>query len=370
MPTWTPNVDRYDFNFKKRIVMLACRGKSRKDICKIMNKSKPIIDAVLNKYCNNRYLNSNWLYDESFERKVIYLYKNTNQGCIKISKYLNVSYVSIMNILHRNNVEIREPNQYRTYTLDENYFEIIDTEHKAYWIGFLMADGCVSRGRVTRLSLNKRDINSLENFKLDVGSNASIEIGEHDMRIVNLYSCKMVNDLSKYGIVQNKTKSLKFPNNIDSKLIKHVIRGYFDGDGCITSSVNSRYLSASVQIAGTKHVVEKIQKEFISIGTTKGSLYKRKDRNVYILCIGGTTNLYKIYKYLYDNSTIKMERKYNKFKSYFSKRNQINKEHVAEIKLRKFGETPKSTSYNYLNLVKRYLTIYDVETDNTEPSLE
>jgi len=56
--------------------------------------------------------------------------------------------------------------------MDENFFENIDTKEKAYWLGFLYADGYVSQSnnRLT-LDLSKKDYQQLEKFCNAVGAN-------------------------------------------------------------------------------------------------------------------------------------------------------------------------------------------------------
>lgn len=316
MPTWVPNVNKYDLNFKKRIIVLFCRGKTRDEICKIVSKSKPIVSAIINKYYKLR--NNNWSYSEMFERKVIYLYTHTKCGCVKIGKYLNIDQSCINEILKRNNINIRNFTDYRKYNLNEDYFEIIDTPEKAYWLGLMYADGCSSRNRISRLSLNEVDLQSLIDFRNDVCSNIPIQNGKHGMKILNLYSKKMNLDLANHGCVNNKTFKIKFPD-INNELINHFIRGYFDGDGCITWHINKNgYLYCQASIAGTYDFLFIIRKILISLGFSKGSLIKRG--NIYVLYIGGNNNIKKLFDFLYKDATRYMQRKYNKFNSYFEKK--------------------------------------------------
>lgn len=35
----------------------------------------------------------------------------------------------------------------RSYALQEDYFDKIDTQEKAYWLGFIAADGCIGEQR-------------------------------------------------------------------------------------------------------------------------------------------------------------------------------------------------------------------------------
>lgn len=326
MPTWKPNVSKYSFEFKKRIVQLHCRNKTHKEISKIVSKSEPVILAVINNYDKRRSLN--FKCSEYTEMLAIKLYTKTKIGGIKISRYLNINVSMFYDILKRNDIPVREPNEYRKYTLDEEYFKNINTEHKAYWLGLLIADGCNSRGRVTRLSLNKKDIHILESMKKDLSSNQEIVFGKHNMAILNINSRKLTKSLEKFGFVENKTYKTFLPN-IPYDLYRHFIRGYFDGDGCITYSVCKSYNKkktkvrnnyvANFTLAGTETILHEVQKIFISeIGLNKTKMIKT--RGVSVLAYGGHNNINAIYNFLYENSTIYLKRKKNKFEDYFAKR--------------------------------------------------
>lgn len=316
MPTWKPNLDKYDINFKIRVVKLYCRGKSRKEISELVGKSLPIINAIISHYLVER--NANWVVSERFERKVVYLYTKTHVGCTKIAQYLGITESLVCRILKRNNIEIRRPESYRVYKLNEDYFETIDTEDKAYWLGFLMADGCNSRDRAIKFSLNKMDTKSLEDFNKCLGSDAPIKEDRHDMRTLMIHSRKMLNDLIKYGFVMNKTDKVTFPN-IPEELHRHFIRGLFDGDGCITvgvrKSLTGQTLGAHFMIAGTCEILESIQNILIeNCNVSRTKLISRK--GIYVLTYGGAKMLKRIYDFIYSDATIYMERKHVKYKQF------------------------------------------------------
>ncbi|AIY85345.1 LAGLIDADG-like domain protein (plasmid) [Clostridium baratii str. Sullivan] len=321
MPTWKPNLSNYSFEFKKRVVVLYCRGKTHKEISEIVLKSEPIIGAIVNNYLKER--NNNWKCTKSQEKLAIKFYTNTNIGGTKISRYLNIKELMFYDILKRYGVKKRNLNEYRKYSLNENFFEKIDTEIKAYLLGFLLADGCNSRDRITRISINKRDIDILHYFKKFLNSNAPIKEEAYDIATLNLYSRKLTMDLKKFGFTENKTKNVKFPN-INNDLKRHFIRGYFDGDGSISFServIKRKYgiyksYACIFSIAGNKILLESIQEELIN----NCSLNKTKlinSKNIKILSYGGHNSIKKIYDYLYDGSSIYLNRKKDKFKEYF-----------------------------------------------------
>ena len=323
METWKPNLEKYSFEFKKRVIILYCRGKTHKEISKIVGKGEKTIQAIVKHYWIGR--NHNWKTTERFERKVIYLYTHTNVGATKISRYLGVKEGLVCTILKRNGVSIKTPDSFRRYDLNEHYFDVIDTEEKAYWLGFLMADGCNSRDRAIKFSLNKQDLDSLEKFNKSIGSNAPIKDDQHDMKTLMIHSRRLVNELMKYGFIRNKTHQVVFPD-LEEEFYRHFIRGLFDGDGCITvgikKSARGKTKGASFMIAGTEMVLTTIQEILINnCQVSRTKLIKRK--SIHVLTYGGTRMLERIYHYLYDDSTIYMERKYAKFTQFLIDKNYL-----------------------------------------------
>lgn len=155
----------------------------------------------------------------------------------------------------------------RKFELDENYFSIVDTPEKAYWLGFLAADGSISedRGRID-VTLQPDDESHLTKFLKAVGSTKEIKTcytnGGYPGRYVHLNSRKMVNDLLKLGLHQNKSLDLLPPTDeqVPNNLVKYWILGYFDGDGGITfNETTGRYKS---YFTGTYEVLEFINNYF------------------------------------------------------------------------------------------------------------
>jgi hypothetical protein len=133
----------------------------------------------------------------------------------------------------------------RKYFYDENFFEKIDNEEKAYFLGFIFADGCVvndskkSRYQVT-LKLHTKDKHILESFITSVKGEMPVwKHGQREMVEIHFSGKKMVNDLINLGAIQNKTFTIQYPT-INETLEKHFLRGYFDGDGCIRVNEDKR----------------------------------------------------------------------------------------------------------------------------------
>jgi len=211
---------------------------------------------------------------------------------------------------------------------NENYFENIDTEDKAYWLGFLYADGYVRIGKRNscqlKLKLSQKDKDHILKFKNCIESKKDIKDskdvffsnGKEYISLsstFNVYSFKIVNDLISHGCVNNKTQKIRFPN-LNNNLIYHFIRGYFDGDGCIFKNKN-RPNSFTISICSNKIFVEELS-SFLEIG--KIINYK----NYSLLTFNKIDDIKNFRDLIYKNCNICLERKkiiFDKIKNVYNK---------------------------------------------------
>lgn len=213
------------------------------------------------------------------------------------------------------------PNYHNSLKFDNTVFNIIDTEEKAYWLGFLMADGYVSKDSNTvELSLKGSDSNHLERYNNFLKNSNPIKIstvktnGKEYNRCRCAVTDKHFHDrLIELGCTPQKSLTLKFPDkNIfaNNNLIRHFIRGYVDGDGCLTYTKTGRLV---IEIIGTKEFLE----EIISLYPDyfKKVLHKDKRRlssNTYFITCS-CNNADRFANILYNNINICLDRKYERF---------------------------------------------------------
>lgn len=247
-----------------------------------------------------------------------YLYKDLKFK--ELAELCGVSDRAYSRVLKENNIDTHIKNR---YTLNQNYFEIIDTEHKAYWLGFIYADGYVGDEKYNNIviSLSDKDYCHLEKFKNDIEYTGEIRISEikqgfeseHDACVINFSNKKMASDLRNLKLYPNKSTTMfEFPD-IPENLMKHFIRGYFDGDGSITDHIrndshNHRFV---MTILGTI--------EFLNIMFNKlpvNTLIRPcKTSNMQYLVCSKTEDMIQLFHYFYDDSTIYLDRKYNVWKN-------------------------------------------------------
>lgn len=251
-------------------------------------------------------------------------YKNGINSRILAEQY-KVSQSSILQILKDNDVKIRDSShQSRKYKINDNYFDVIDNEHKAYWFGFLMADGYNFEERnAIVLTLKQEDEYMVKNFLNDIGSDKDVSYvynKQFDSYSVKAYvnSKHMSQTLSKLGVIQNKSFNCVYIDNIIPKeLERHFIRGLFDGDGCFSftmGGVNKDKAHGTFSIAnGSKEFLEDV---YNIIGINDMHIYK--NNSIYTLSTCKYDNINTLFNYLYNDATIYLTRKHNKFINYFS----------------------------------------------------
>lgn len=240
----------------------------------------------------------------------------------KIADFYKVSRTVIKRVLEIQCEGLIIRNRTSKYKYQQDIFEIIDTAEKAYWLGFLAADGCNYQREHNAsiiLNIHEKDIEHLEKFKQFCHTDAEIKsyIGyegfsnQTPMCKITLNSKKISNDLIDKGILPNKSLILQ-PPHILEEFYKPFILGYFDGDGSISKT--SQYNNYSISIQGTKEILTWI----CEVLDWNAKLEKRNinsNNNSYYIRCGGTNKPYQILNQLYNSCEIHLDRKYNIYKA-------------------------------------------------------
>lgn len=169
----------------------------------------------------------------------------------------------------------------RTYTLNEDYFKTIDSSDKAYWLGFIYADGSISTGlsHVLEITLKSSDINHLENFKEFIESNApiserTIRLKEYEKEYqavrLNVCSKTFIKHLQSHGIHPNKSLTKQLPD-IPSIYHDSFFLGYFDGNG--SASKESKYFRLSIH-SGSYEFIASLKDISRTLGFTTSDVKK------------------------------------------------------------------------------------------------
>lgn len=250
------------------------------------------------------------------QQEIIEFYLQGNSH-YKIQNRFGTTRGSSLNILKKFNIKRRTFEEiHRIYSLQEDYFENIDTERKAYFLGLLVADGYNNNKAVT-LSLQESDEHVLEILKEELQYASPIRTIERKqgcpncklLKSLNVNSKKLCKDLSKWGCIKNKSHHTYFPD-IPENLWNHFIRGVFDGDGYIHKE------RKSFTIIGNRELILKIQDILCAkTGIDKNPIrvaHKCKE-NILELRYWKKSSILKIRDYMYQESTVYLQRKYNRF---------------------------------------------------------
>ena len=138
---------------------------------------------------------------------------------------------------------------------------------------------------------------------------------------------KIVTDLIALGCTENKSLTLKFPNEnqVPKDLQRHFIRGYFDGDGSISTPKNSygpRKNGRTISFIGTQDFLQSIIDIFVNeVCTDFGeiNLYQKRNQQAWQFSKTKYDTNKEIYEYLYRDATIYLKRKYERFADLYSK---------------------------------------------------
>lgn len=251
-----------------------------------------------------------WLSDEQIAMiRAMYLAGHTAAEILPLFNDKITTENSIMKIVKDAGIASRSTGP-RNVILHEDFFDVIDTEEKAYMIGFLMADGYVikqKRGRTNTwgITLQEQDKYMLEKFRTLVGSDNKLGHSRNEYVFI-VSSQHMVDSLAKYNIVPRKCKTISFPFAVISEdLFRHVIRGLFDGDGCISGN---HCIFSGNQIMMSD--VRKLLCEKLEIAQNK--LHTNK-YDVTSFGFSAKKDIAAFYHYLYDDSTIYLTRKKTRF---------------------------------------------------------
>ena len=272
------------------------------------------------------------IFSENEEKNIIDLYQNKNMSTVKIGKKYGCSHKKIAKVLESYNIP-RTGISRRKYRINENFFDKIDNQDKAYILGFLYADGCNYKPKQTvSMSLQEEDFDILEKIRVCMGNEHPLEYidysNKHDFGYTYknqyrmlIFSKHMCDSLDNIGMTPNKSLTLEFPM-IDKELYRHFIRGYFDGDGSVYQSfVNENNKPVTLTITSTLLFLEKI-KQIISdeLGIYAG-IYDASNHNGITKVLSMSTEASNIFlDWLYLDANLYMQRKYDRYMKYVNKK--------------------------------------------------
>ena len=210
--------------------------------------------------------------------------------------------------------ELKKVSVWCNFNID--YFEKIDSEDKAYFLGFIVADGCISESS-NSIIIYQKETDILYDFKKCIKFEGDIFTSKtRNISNITITSNKTKNDLYKLGIYSNKTMIVKYPN-ISESLQNHFMRGVFDGDGCVSLRTDKRDNSQRGQVnicSGSYDFIIEYYNRLVKYSNLSG---RNKIRcpigTYYVVDWGGLSDVENIYNFLYKDANIFLKRKKETF---------------------------------------------------------
>ena len=305
--------NKYEQNFKDKIIQEYKDGKTKSQIKKEYNLSFSTMNHWINNESNN--IVGNKKYSDDIKNKILDEYRN-GLNVPKLANKYKIMSGTIYSWIKQAGISRHRGCQSKCK--NEDYFDNIDTEMKAYMLGFIIADGNVSiyNGQYSlKISIQYQDRYLLEKLKKELDcSNAINDFCQkspttnnvHKYSYISITSKHLVESLIKLKVIPAKTGNEEFPV-IKNELIRHMIRGFFDGDGisCFTNK------SKSFGFVGNGKIISKL-KEILNWHDINEEPHWCTE-NLYQIQTSKKEKLQDLYHYMYDNCSFYLIRRYEKF---------------------------------------------------------
>lgn len=273
----------------------------------------------------------------------------------------------------------------RRHDFDRTFFDKIDTEEKAYVLGFIYADGCnVKHPTTGELSIaqTERDVDILYKIRNVMKSTYPISERKNNLNggekcfVFYIYGKFLGEQLNNLGVVQRKSLTLRFPDFLDDNLMPHFIRGYFDGDGSIWDGKRKKMMvknerkpgeyrerivhNVKFNFTGSDTFIPELQNYLVKrYGFTKTKLNYSKAKDSHKHCTmeySGRKNVHKLYELMYSSATIYGERKKAKFEKILC---ALSEKSLSEMGL--IAGTPEMAISSEAGIPERSTTIPEME---------
>jgi len=249
------------------------------------------------------------------------LYQQFGSG-VQVAAYLNVPYKVLARYLKKYGITNRITQKRNI----DNYFQQIDTEDKAYFLGFFYADGYTSiktSENGFQINLQEQDRVILEQFSLYAHSTYPIRIsdvkyqnGTSKQCRLSIYNRAFVNSLISQGCVPGKINRV-FPNLQDT-LVRHFLRGYFDADGTFSTSHIERHNPVpNIGYCGNISFMEQVLQVFEAHEIFLHMYYNQRHKTDFVSISASSREMvHRRYSFFYTDATVFLQRKKEKIEQY------------------------------------------------------
>ena len=303
-------------------------GKSYEEISKILCKSKDyiynLVKAFKPEYNIGKIITKYDYYVITGKIKNIIKEYNSGISSDKIGKKYGVSERTIVRYLKKEKVKIRDSGI--SSKTNQDIFENIDNEIKAYTLGLLMADGNVStKKNLITITLTQDDSYLLEKINEELlDGNGNILISHKEDKkpraVLQFHGKKIKKDLEKFNIVPRKSYNLlQLPTNIPTHLYHHFIRGLYDGDGVCSYYTSHKKQKVRIGYCAFNKKFVEDYRNFLNetINLRKNKLFNTG--NCWQCSWASFKDLNNFFDYIYEDANIYLGRKYKKLKDFLNK---------------------------------------------------
>lgn len=211
------------------------------------------------------------------------------------------------------------------YEFDKTIFETL-TKESAWVLGWILSDGCICNNRLS-IGLASKDNEVL--YKIRNIFKYEGPISKRSRQLDNkvfysdrlaIYNPKLIDELSKYEAVKQKSLTLIYPKLMSNMYMRHFIRGFFEGDGCVKYNKNRNYVC--INFKGTYEFLKQLKWKLKCCLGIRGSICKTKNttKNVYDYYINGNKMAITFLNWIYYDSEdyMRLDRKYKRTKELYN----------------------------------------------------
>lgn len=256
-------------------------------------------------------------------------YSENEISIINCAKKFKIGKNTLYDYLKENDLIKNDKNYQKDITYDKNFFDSIDSEEKAYWLGFIMADGYTRLDKNNNpaqmsIEIGKKDIEILNAFKKNIKSNHIIRERSRktctgkisEICSITISSQHLTSKLISYGVIPNKTY-IGFINeeifSDNEELIFHYLRGYSDGDGTINKRKGNYVFKLVIKSESILDTIANWIKKYCNIDP-KITIYE----GAYRLSIQNKKDCFIFLEKLYKNANIYLDRKHQNYLSHIN----------------------------------------------------
>ena len=210
--------------------------------------------------------------------------------------------------------------KHKKHIVNENFFDSW-SENSAYVLGYIYADGNIAwnpkkRYQALTITSAAKDKNHLENVRQLLNSTKPLLYSAKTNSYRLIANSKLLClKLMKLGVQPRKTLTIKFPKFVPNEYLSHFIRGIIDGDGHIryVNREKSPYFEISISSGSLEFCNGLIESIRNAVGISASA--RKVGANTLVIqysCSRGE----KLAEFIYSNSSIFIERKYNQYNTF------------------------------------------------------